>query len=70
MGQIQHDSILGSYSVFKLLRSPGIDSIESVAPACVACTGIFKQSMWARNRVGIELSYRSARIHRLAELIP
>ncbi len=33
------------------------------------CAGIFKQSMGARNRVGIELSYRSARLHRLPELI-
>ncbi len=35
------------------------------------CAGIFKQSMGARNRVGIELSYRpgSLQIHRLAELI-
>ncbi len=32
--------------------------------------GIFKQSMGARNRVGTGLSYRSARRHRLAELIP
>ncbi len=32
--------------------------------------GIFKQSMWARNRVGIGLSYRPARLNRLAELIP
>ncbi len=34
------------------------------------CGGIFKQSMGARNRVGIGLSYRPARLHRLAELIP
>jgi hypothetical protein len=34
------------------------------------CAGIFKQSMGARNRVGIVLSYRPARLHRLAELIP
>jgi hypothetical protein len=34
------------------------------------CAGIFKQSMGARNRVGIEFSYRPARLHRLAELIP
>jgi hypothetical protein len=34
------------------------------------CTGIFKQSIGARNRVGIGLSYRPARLHRLAELIP
>ncbi len=33
-------------------------------------TGIFKQSMGARNRVGIGLSYRPARRHRLAEFIP
>jgi hypothetical protein len=32
--------------------------------------GIFKQSMGARNRVGIGLSYRPARLHRLAESIP
>jgi hypothetical protein len=35
-----------------------------------ACAGIFKPSMGARNRVGIELSYRPARLHRLAEFIP
>jgi hypothetical protein len=29
----------------------------------------FRQSMWARNRVGIRFSYRPARLHRLAELI-
>jgi hypothetical protein len=28
--------------------------------------GIFKQAMGARNRVGIGLSYRPARLHRLA----
>jgi hypothetical protein len=32
--------------------------------------GIVKQSVGARNRVGIGLSYRPARLHRLAELIP
>jgi len=32
--------------------------------------GIFKQSMGARNRAGIGLSYRPARPHRLAEFIP
>jgi hypothetical protein len=31
---------------------------------------IFKQSMGARNRVGIGLSYRPARLHSLAELAP
>jgi hypothetical protein len=32
--------------------------------------GIFRQSMGARNRVGIGLSHRPARLHRLAESIP
>jgi hypothetical protein len=32
--------------------------------------GIFKQSMGARNRAGIGLSYWSARLHKLAESIP
>jgi hypothetical protein len=32
--------------------------------------GILEQSMGARNRVGIGLSYRPARLQRLAELIP
>ncbi len=33
------------------------------------CAGILEQSMGARNRVGIGLLYRPARLHRLAELI-
>ncbi len=32
------------------------------------CTGIFNQSMEARNQVGIGLSYSPARLNRLAEL--
>ncbi len=32
--------------------------------------GIFKKSMGAKNRGGIGLSYRLARLHRLAEFIP
>ncbi len=32
--------------------------------------GIFKESMGARNRGGIGLSYRPARLHRLADFIP
>jgi hypothetical protein len=34
------------------------------------CAGIFKQSMGTRNRVGVGLSYRPARLKRLAKLIP
>jgi hypothetical protein len=52
------------------MLSSGIDSKESIAPLYVALAGIFKQSMGARNRVGIGLSYRPARLHRLAEFIP
>ena len=37
---------------------------------CSPRAGIFKQSMGARNRLGIGLSYRPARLHRLAEFIP
>jgi hypothetical protein len=35
----------------------------------ISGAGIFKHSMGARNRVGIGLSYRPARLHRLVELI-
>jgi hypothetical protein len=34
------------------------------------CAGICKQYMGARNQVEIELSYGSARLHSLAELLP
>ncbi len=43
---------------------------KSIPPAYEAYAGIFKQSIRARNRVGILLSYRPARLHRLAEFIP
>jgi hypothetical protein len=36
----------------------------------LSSAGIFKQSMGARNKVGIGLSYRPAWLHRLAEFIP
>jgi hypothetical protein len=36
----------------------------------VFCAGILEQSMGARNRVGIRLSYRPVRLHRLAKSIP
>jgi hypothetical protein len=35
-----------------------------------ACAGIFTQSIGARNRVGIGLSYRPAWLHSLEELVP
>jgi hypothetical protein len=34
------------------------------------CAGNFEQSMGAKNREEIGLSYRPARLHRLAESIP
>jgi hypothetical protein len=45
-------------------------STQLEIPSGVTSAGIFKQSMGARNRVGIELSYGSARLHSLAELVP
>ncbi len=45
-----------------------IGEVYSICP--LSSAGIFKQSMVARNRVGIGLPYRPARQHRLAELIP
>ena len=43
---------------------------STVVLSLLISTGIFKQSMRAGNRVGIELSYRPAKLNRLAELIP
>ncbi len=45
--------------IFKLWRSPEIDSKELIPPAYVAWAGIFKKSMGARNRGGIGLPYRT-----------
>jgi hypothetical protein len=57
--------------IFKNFRSPGINSKESFpSPAYKDCAGILEQSMVTRNRVGVGLSYRPARLHRLAESIP
>jgi hypothetical protein len=47
----------------KGLRPDQLDSDEN-------CAGIFKQYMGARKRIGIGLSFRPARLRRLAELIP
>ncbi len=64
--------------ICKRLRKPRIDSarlgIDFWAPEKVykygLCAGILEQSMWSWNRVGIGLSYRPARLHRVAESIP
>ncbi len=42
----------------------------SLSPSLTSCAGFFWQSMGARNRVVIGLSYRPARLHRHSELIP
>jgi hypothetical protein len=47
-----------------------VSSLLLIFFVLAARAGIFKQAMGARNRVGIGLSYRPARLHRLAELIP
>jgi hypothetical protein len=56
--------------ICKRLRNPRIYSKESNPPAYASRAGILKQSMGARNRVGRRLSYRPARLYRLAELNP
>ncbi len=48
----------------------GLGGFSKMDSALEYMAGIFKQSMRARTRVGIGLSYRPARLHRLAELIP
>ncbi len=48
-------------------------SVPGAAPPLLLLysrAGIFKESMGARNRGGIGLSYRPARLHRLAEFVP
>jgi hypothetical protein len=54
---------------------PTLLGVTSVMRAILACpteisAGIFKQSIGARNRVGIGLSHRPDRLQRLAELVP
>jgi hypothetical protein len=52
-------------------KSGRLPHIKRIKESCrLGCAGIFEQSMGARNREGIGLSYRRpARLHRLAELI-
>jgi hypothetical protein len=68
----------GKWEVFTVERNSigrGGRSVLGVQWICwwvterVHWAGIFKQSMGARNRIGRGLSYRPARLHRLAELI-
>jgi hypothetical protein len=48
---------------------PGKEYINGIFLA-VYRAGIFEESIGARNRGGIGLLYRPARLHRLAEFIP
>ncbi len=54
-----------SFPIYLLRKS----RIKAIAQTYYNSAGIFKEFIGARNRVGIGLSYRPARIHRLAELI-
>jgi hypothetical protein len=52
--------------------SSGKQNISSIflhSASVLSCAGILEQSMGARNRLGIGLSYWPARLHRLVELI-
>ena len=51
-----------TFHKFSLLRFLGSLKVYKFG----LCSGIFEQSMGARNRIGIGLSYRPARLHRLA----
>jgi hypothetical protein len=70
------DSIYGFRNCMPLLVMPGqifrhcSNRRRGEAGWVEGSTGIFKQSMGGRNRVGIGLSYRPARLHSLAELVP
>ncbi len=57
------------------IKSPMITVLSfpgALSDSVTNCAGIFKQSMpmGTTNRIGIGLSYRPARLHRLAKLIP
>jgi hypothetical protein len=73
---LSHWSIFSSFSITQLQGKNVIcgflkEFAGAKAALCIGVisAGIFKQSMGARNRVGIGLSYRPTRLHRLAELI-
>jgi hypothetical protein len=61
-----HDTGPWSFSAELGVHTPPPPPVTTVASSA----GIFKQSMGARNRVGIGLSHWPTRLHGLAELIP
>ncbi len=66
-----HISISCNHSITRLISfTKNASNQRSILPVCGPKVGIFKQYIGARNRGGMGLSYRAARLHRLAELIP
>ncbi len=61
--------VLRIYYFYVTFRSRNLSQWHGKQLKGWACAGIFKQSMGARNRVGIGLSYRPTRLHSLAELV-
>jgi hypothetical protein len=61
LGRADH----GRRNTIGLPREGGGRNVTAVPSAA-----ILEQSMGARNRVGVRLSHRPARLHRLAESIP
>ncbi len=64
---VQNLAEIGEIYLFK--HTVSVEYVQSTFDIHT-CAGIFKQSMGARNRVGIGLSYRPVRLHSLAELVP
>jgi hypothetical protein len=60
---------LGGWMEHIMLVFFNFKGVQVDSAAYVACAGILEQAMGARNRTGIGLSYRPARLHRMAESI-
>ncbi len=54
----------------KIFEKQAEITLTIITKDVITSDGIFKQSVGARNRVGIGLSYRPARLHSLTELVP
>ena len=59
--------MLHQLNVYEHLYETNCIPEQFAEPEFVTCAGIFKQSLGARKRVGIGLSYHLARLHSLAE---
>jgi hypothetical protein len=59
-----------NFCLLKAVTCSMLPSSTHVSALWVKLCWNFKQSMAARNRVGIEFPYRPARLYWLAELIP